>query len=543
MILKIKFYSFLIIIFVVLNVGLSSWGLTESSEARYAEISREMVVSGDYVHPRLLEIQHYHKPPLTYWITAAGYKIFGINEFGARFFLQVSLMIQLLFVFKISLLLFKSEKIAFSSAIIYFSFPLVLIATRNLTTDAYLVTLILGSIYSWLVYKKKGKKLFLYVCYFLLGIGFLNKGPVSILPVLVFVATWKFIFKEKWSIKNHHILGIIIFTLVSASWFIIVIREMPGLWDYFFLKHTVDRAVSAEVFHREQPFWYFLALAPLVGLPWFVYSFILFIKKDNISEFTEKKKINVIAWTVAILFLLFSSFSSKLIHYILPVFPMIAIIGAYFLETTSTKIIRSFNTVYLIIITLSTISLIVLSQFDLINLNLSVQLFLVLLAAGSIVYSSKYSTSEKSRLLGLTNFFAVYIIAAFALLGSQNPYLIKTTKQLVYEIEEKGLEDAENILIYDQRLSSAAYYLNRPTTSVYYQNNNIRREVQFERDSTYRKYYLDINDLEDSLKFEKMLRYGNNVFILKKNTSLPGELNQYLKKKDSTFAGNFKYYY
>lgn len=543
MILKIKFYSFLIIIFVVLNVGLSSWGLTESSEARYAEISREMVVSGDYVHPRLLEIQHYHKPPLTYWITAAGYKFFGINEFGARFFLQVSLIIQLLFVFKISLLLFKSEKIAFSSAIIYFSFPLVLIATRNLTTDAYLVTLILGSIYSWLVYKKKGKKLFLYVCYFLLGIGFLNKGPVSILPVLVFVATWKFIFKEKWSIKNHHILGIIIFALVSASWFIIVIREMPGLWDYFFLKHTVDRAVSAEVFHREQPFWYFLALAPLVGLPWFVYSFILFIKRNNIRDSGEKKKINMLAWTVTILFLLFSSFSSKLIPYILPVFPLIAIIGAYFLETTSTKIIRSFNTVYLIIITLWTISLIVLSQFDLINLNLSVQLFLVLLAAGSIVYSRKYSTSEKSRLLGLTNFFAVYIIAAFALLGHQNPFLINSTKQLIFGLKERGLADAKNIIIYDQSLSSAPFYLNRPTTSVYYQNNKIRREVQFERDSTYRKYYLDINDLEDSLKFGKMLRYGNNVFILKKNTSLPGELNQYLKKKDSTFAGNFKYYY
>ena len=99
--MKNRFYFILLVIFVVLNIGLGSWGLAETSEARYAEIGREMALSGDYLHPTLLGIQHYHKPPVTYYITAIGYKIFGINEFGARFFLSVSLILQMFFVFKI----------------------------------------------------------------------------------------------------------------------------------------------------------------------------------------------------------------------------------------------------------------------------------------------------------------------------------------------------------------------------------------------------------------------------------------------------------
>ena len=74
----------------VLFFNLNSWSVTESSEARYAEISKEMLDTGDWIHPQLMGIYHYHKPPMTYWITAVSYKIFGVTPFAARFFLQLS---------------------------------------------------------------------------------------------------------------------------------------------------------------------------------------------------------------------------------------------------------------------------------------------------------------------------------------------------------------------------------------------------------------------------------------------------------------------
>ena len=152
--MKKQFYLILALLFAVLLSGSGSWGLTESSEARYAEIAREMVTTGDYLHPSLLGIHHYHKPPVTYQLTALGYQIFGVNEFGARFFLAVALLLQVFFVYKIGRLLFKNEKKAMASALIYFSFPVVLIAARNLTTDAFLTTFILWALYFWLLRKK-----------------------------------------------------------------------------------------------------------------------------------------------------------------------------------------------------------------------------------------------------------------------------------------------------------------------------------------------------------------------------------------------------
>jgi 4-amino-4-deoxy-L-arabinose transferase len=68
---------------VVFLAGLGSYGLVEQSDARYAEIAREMRNSGDYLVPTLLGIKHFHKPPLIYWLTIPGYALLGQSEWGA----------------------------------------------------------------------------------------------------------------------------------------------------------------------------------------------------------------------------------------------------------------------------------------------------------------------------------------------------------------------------------------------------------------------------------------------------------------------------
>ena len=109
--------------FILLISGLGSWGLTESSEGRYAEIGREMYRSGDYLHPTDLGIRHYHKPPMTYYLTSLGYAIFGVNEFGARFFLAVTFTLEILLIWKMAMLLFNDRKMALASSVAYFSIP------------------------------------------------------------------------------------------------------------------------------------------------------------------------------------------------------------------------------------------------------------------------------------------------------------------------------------------------------------------------------------------------------------------------------------
>ncbi|CAO0822629.1 4-amino-4-deoxy-L-arabinose transferase [Desulfarculales bacterium] len=56
----------------------------ETDEARYAEIAREMMESGDWVTPRLNYVKYFEKPILTYWLVAASFKIFGVSDYTAR---------------------------------------------------------------------------------------------------------------------------------------------------------------------------------------------------------------------------------------------------------------------------------------------------------------------------------------------------------------------------------------------------------------------------------------------------------------------------
>src|SRR5882724_12857638 len=70
---------------VMYGAGLGRYALNNPDEARYAEIPREMLATGDFVTPRLNGVKYFEKPPLVYWLTASSLRVFGINEFGARF--------------------------------------------------------------------------------------------------------------------------------------------------------------------------------------------------------------------------------------------------------------------------------------------------------------------------------------------------------------------------------------------------------------------------------------------------------------------------
>lgn len=124
-----------------LLAGINAWGPLESSEARYAEIGREMLVSGDWLHPRLLGIQHFHKPPLTYWLTAAGLAVAGPTAAGVRLLPALAVLLQVVLVYGLGRLFFHGNRaLALVAAVVYGTLPVVLISALNVTTDAYLAT-------------------------------------------------------------------------------------------------------------------------------------------------------------------------------------------------------------------------------------------------------------------------------------------------------------------------------------------------------------------------------------------------------------------
>ncbi|WP_026838155.1 ArnT family glycosyltransferase [Gillisia sp. JM1] len=491
--MQVKLFKLLFLLFVVFNIGLGSFGLAETSEARYAEISKEMVKSGDYLHPNLLGIKHYHKPPLPYYITSVGYKIFGINEFGARFFLGIALLLQIYLVYKIALLVYKNEKIAYASALIYTSLPIVLIAARNLTTDTFLTTFILWSIYLWLLFKHLKKIRFFYGFFIALGLAFLTKGPVGLIPPFFFIICWNYYNKERIKLSAHFFIGILLMLAISCSWFLAIIIDDPKVWDYFIQEQIINRATNAEQFHRTQPIWYYLVLIPALGLPWIIFI-VVYSRKKSKQIWRESAINKTLIMTAISLLILFSLFSSKLILYILPVFSFIAILGGHLIFKFSEKQLKWFSWVYYASFGVLIFGLIA-SQFSTnIEVPLLSALLLIAISLGGMLFIIKFTKIEaSSKLLNLGFFFVLILFLVHTVVATNNAGTINSFKDIAQFIQKEKGKELKSVVVFDDLIPSASFYLDADIITVRANNYHTFRETQFEKYTLYKKNYININ--------------------------------------------------
>ncbi len=506
----------LIVSAIALYINAGSYGVVESSDARYAEIAREMVVSGDYLHPDLLDVHHYHKPPLTYQITALGYKIFGINPFGARFFLQLAVLLQIILVYYLSLAFFNNRKPAFWSALIYISFPIVLISSRNLTTDAFLTTFALLSIFSWVKYRKSGKWRWLYLFTFSLALGFLTKGPVIFIVPVPFIIAYNMTEKAKHGFGFHHIAAWLLFLVAASSWYLILVKENPDFINYFLGHQTVDR-FSKNAFNRSEPFWYFIVLAPVVGMPWLL--LLPYLIKVNKKLFTRRSLLMAIAAGVVIPLIFFSISSSKRILYILPFFSLIAVLLAELISKTplrQTKKASTFIFIYAIV---------VFSAFaftPIFDLNINIPSLSVVAGVFMILITILIYNSRKLDIQSKT-VFSTFVVSAFLVIASShvmslNELKVNSPKPVTDFILKNDLNNRE-VIVYNTRKPSIAFGLNKSIISLYDGSGDLARETQFEQDTLWKKYLIDLSN-EDEVKYLRKIMKNPTVLLVYKK-SLP----------------------
>ncbi|HQP70194.1 MAG TPA: glycosyltransferase family 39 protein [Clostridiales bacterium] len=495
-----------------INVG--SYGAIETSDARYAEISREMYLSGDYIHPNLLNIHHYHKPPLTYQITSLGYSLFGINTFGARFFLQLTLIMQTVLIYFLSLALFSDRKSALFASIIYFSFPIVLASTRILTTDAFLTTFIILSIYSWVKYRQQGLYRFLYLFTLSLALGMLTKGPVVFIVPLSFILFYNKIEEPKNKAGFHHLLAWMLFAIVGFSWYIYLVIQNPNLFDYFIVRQTAER-FTKNVFNRHEPFWYFIVYAPLLGLPW---SFMLpYLYKRNKSLILFKSTYLALIAGIIIPLLFFSISSSKLILYILPIYSLFAILLAqlfYNLYNPKNLLINKLFLYYALLIGLVYISVLFFPQK--MHVPKIISLFGIVFIGLSIwVYKSKIIDNDiKSFSLSFITSI-ILIISSSCYLSSQDNSGLKSSKIITDFIIANNLKNRE-ILVYNSLMPSIAFALNKSIISLKDGSRKLDREVEFEKDNTWKEYFIDMEQ-EEGIECLKKIIIKPSVLIVYKH--------------------------
>ena len=298
----------LAVILFALFFQLGRRALNEPDEGRYSEVGREMLATGDWLTPRVNGILHISKPPLTYWCIGASLKIFGVNETAARLPAALAALGTLVALY----LLVRdasNETTALWSVLMLTSSALFFLIARLITADMLLTCWVTWSV--WAIWRRSN---WLFV---FLALGMLTKGPVAVaLPLFAIIGLRPPLRAFRWG------WGLLLFVVLSASWFVVMAIRQPELWRYFFVREIFQRVATAE-HGRAQPWWFLIVVTLGGALPW-----TLLIFSRNISgTFTDPARRMFIAF-ISLGVVLFSLSQSKLPTYVLPLMPAVAALAA-----------------------------------------------------------------------------------------------------------------------------------------------------------------------------------------------------------------------
>lgn len=312
-------------------IGNNMIALTDPDEAFYSLTAKEMMANKSFLTPMIFNEAHFEKPPLTFWLLMISFKIFGINAFAARLIPAIFGLLGVLGTYFFLKKVFN-EKIAFYSALILSTSILYLGLSKALLTDMVFSVFVFFSFYAfYLWYKKDEKNLNLFAVS--LALAVLTKGPVAVVILFFGVGLFMVLSKE-WRIFKEFLLNRwwILFLIISLPWYIYVtVKYGRVFFDEFIINDNWRRILFAE--HKNFDKWYFYPAVILVGaFPWTFYFLTLG------ANFKKYKKEYIFLFSmITSVFCVFTLAHSKLISYIVPLYPAIAILLGLGLTELSNK--------------------------------------------------------------------------------------------------------------------------------------------------------------------------------------------------------------
>jgi 4-amino-4-deoxy-L-arabinose transferase-like glycosyltransferase len=304
-------------------------GLHESDEGRYAEIAREMKDSGDLLIPTLNGVPHFQKPPVIYWSTAASLAVLGENEMAARMVSLLAALGVLVLTYWIGRWWFDGTTGLAAVWILAGSWQFFMLG-RSLTPDMMMTFWSTAAIAGFVWASRSGvstRARFLpyFVC---MGIAFATKGPMGMLVPLFMGIGWQWGSRrsDRPRVRVPWIAGLLLTLVLALGWFFAASLRHPELGRYFFEFEFLNRFLS-KTHGRSQPIWYFIPVLLVGWLPWTP------LLPLAISGHREKRRSGgsnralhwaLVGWLV-VPFALLSLSGSKLMTYVLPLFPGIAL--------------------------------------------------------------------------------------------------------------------------------------------------------------------------------------------------------------------------
>lgn len=314
--------------------------LANPDESRYADIPREMIARGDWVTPRLNDIPYFEKPPLVYWTVGLSRLLFGPGEAAARLTPTLFGLGGLLLTYAAARRMFGREA-GLASAVVLGTSLLYFVLSRILLLDMALSVLMSATLFCFILGVREPagprRRWFFYGLYASAALATLAKGLIGFMVSGGVMFFWLLTFNQWHRLRPLHLpSGILLFLAVAAPWHILAAQRNPG-WAQFYFVHEHWERFTTTTHNRAAPFWYFIPVVLLGFFPWI--GFLGAAVREAVAGGWARRKENADAWFLVtwavFIFLFFSKSQSKLIPYILPIFPALAVLMGSWLAQRS----------------------------------------------------------------------------------------------------------------------------------------------------------------------------------------------------------------
>ncbi len=340
---------------ILLIFRLGTPGLTDRDEASFSEAVREMIVDGDWLTPHFNGATRFDKPPLIYYLMAVPVTVFGLSEFSLRFHSAVAGVALVLLVFLFARRHVGQRAAIYSAGCLAASLGF-LVLGRAAITDMTLLLLTTGALFSFFrAYWSPAPtgRPWYRLADVLLALSFLVKGPVG--PLVVALVAAAFLFAaggfRRYAREARPWLSILIVLGISLPWFALMLVLHGQAYIDAAMYHTVTRYTSTLGGHGGTVFYYF----PVVLLILFPWSLFLPgalrealtrlpqpippdppLSKGGWGDFSHIRTnarldavtsfpVFLAIWVIVV-FVFFSLSSTRLPHYVAPLFPPAAIL-------------------------------------------------------------------------------------------------------------------------------------------------------------------------------------------------------------------------
>lgn len=457
-------------------VWIGSYALFTPDEGRYSEVAREMIVTGDYITPRLNGVVFLDKPILYYWLQASAMKLFGVKEWALRFWPALAGILGCLITYTAGHLLFN-RRTGIISALILATSPLYYGAAHYANLDLEVATLVGNSLLCFItgmqVKNDRLKTIFLIGAYVFAGLAALTKGLIGIAFPAMIIGAWVLVLNRWDTLKKMRLItGLLIFTAIALPWYVLVQKANPEFFEFFFMKQQVSRFLTTDTFNNRTPGWFYIPIVLAGAFPWCIFLIQALVQQTQ-TVWQNRKNHPVELFLLLWFFLIFIFFSfpkSKTVGYILPIFPALALLTGHYLSQRWDGVkshgikagILAFIAICIGIIGVC-VALPQIKSFELeVQLIPYIRICIVLFIISGMVTLLFYKKKlpQLFAIIAATSFAFLLLVAASAVAINQ-----KTIKPLAVEIKSQ-LQPNDEVVAYFKYFQDLPMYLERRITIV-----------------------------------------------------------------------------